>query len=189
VAQAAQSRIARFPGLHLTPLQWLHLTVLIAGPASQVTDQARNEMLAIARSSLAGIKPISVELSRVFYHPEAITLLARPREALAPVREAAERGTRAVMGRDSTDDRSSSPLWTPHVTLCYSTSEQPAGPIIAALGQDLPGCRVRVDALSLVVQQGAEWHWDWSTVGTVALAGDLPGREPEQARRAMPRPS
>ena len=176
VAQTAQSRIAHFPGLHLTPLQWLHLTVLIAGPASQVTDLARNEMLAIARSSLAGIKPISVDFSRVFFHPEAITLLARPAEALAPVREAAERATRAVMGGDSTDDSSCSPLWTPHMTLCYSTSEQPAGPVIAALGQDLPSCRVSVNALSLVVQRDAEWLWAWSAVGAVTLGSDLSGQ-------------
>jgi hypothetical protein len=78
--QAAQSRIAHFPGLHMTPLDWLHLTVLAVGPADQVSDQPRNEMLSIARSSLARIKPVSVEFSRVFYHPEAIGLLAHPAE-------------------------------------------------------------------------------------------------------------
>jgi 2'-5' RNA ligase len=169
-AQAAQSRIARFPGLHMTPLDWLHLTVLAAGPANQVSDQARNEMLSIARSSLARIKPISVEFSRVFYHPEAIALVAGPGEALAPVREAAERATRAVTGHAGTDDSSSSP-WTPHVTLCYSTSEQPAGPIIAALGKTVPRCCVTVGALSLVVQRGAEWLWDWLPAGMVTLPG------------------
>jgi 2'-5' RNA ligase len=171
-AQAAQSRITGFSGLHMTPLEWLHLTVLVAGPADQTPEPARSEMLSIARSSLAGIETISVEFSRVFYHPEAIGILARPAEALMPLREAAQRATRAVTGYDGDDDRSA-PLWTPHVTLCYSTSEQPAGPIITALGKDLPGCRVAVDALSLVVQRGAEWLWDWSPVGAVTLLGDL----------------
>jgi 2'-5' RNA ligase len=172
VAQAAQSRINGFSGLHMTPLEWLHLTVLVAGPADQIPDQARSEMLSIARSSLTGIEPVSVEFSRVFYHPEAIGILAWPAEALMPVREAAQRATRAVTGLDGADDRSS-PLWTPHVTLSYSTSEQPAGPIIKALGKILPCCRVSVDALSLVVQHGAEWLWDWSPVGGVAFPGDL----------------
>jgi 2'-5' RNA ligase len=170
--QAAQSRIAHFPGLHMTPLDWLHLTVLAVGPADQVSDQPRNEMLSIARSSLARIKPVSVEFSRVFYHPEAIGLLAHPAEALAPVREAAERATRTVTGHAGTHDGSSS-RWTPHVTVCYSTSEQPAGPVVAALGKAIPRCCVTVSALSLVVQRGAEWLWDWLPAGLVSLPGRL----------------
>lgn len=168
VAQEAQSRIGRFRGLHMTPLEWMHLTVLIAGPADQLPDQARARMLSIARASLSGTGPINVEFSRVFYHPEAIGLVAHPAEALAPMREAAQRATRAVTGHDGSGDRSS-PLWTPHVTLCYSTSEQPAAPIIAALGKNLPSCRISIDILSLVVQRGAEWHWNWSPVGAVTF--------------------
>ena len=176
-AQAAQSRVSNFPGLHMTPLQWLHLTVLIAGPADQISEQARIEMLAIARSSLSGTGPITIELSRIFYHPEAIVLTAHPAEALSPVREAAQRATQAVTGRSGTDDRSS-PEWTPHVTLCYSTSDQPAQPIITALGKELPKCQVSIANLSLVVQQGAEWLWNWSPVGAVSLPASPSARLP-----------
>ncbi len=120
-ARTAQSRISNFPGLHMTPLRWLHLTVLIAGPASHIPEHARNEMLAIATSSLSGTGPITIELSRIFYHPEAIVLTAHPAEALSPIREAAQRATQEVTGHSGSDDRSS-PEWTPNVTLCYSTS-------------------------------------------------------------------
>jgi 2'-5' RNA ligase len=156
--------------MHMTPLRWLHLTVLTAGPAAQVSDHDRNEMLAIARSSLSGIGAITIELSRIFYHPEAIVLLAQPAEALSPIREAAQQATQEVTGLSGSDDRSS-PQWTPHVTLCYSVSDQPAKPIIGALGKELPKCQVSIDNLSLVVQQGAEWHWRWSSVGAVSLPG------------------
>jgi 2'-5' RNA ligase len=178
-ARAAQSRISNFPGLHMTPLRWLHLTVLIAGPAGQISEHARNEMLAIARSSLSGTGPIAIELSRIFYHAEAIALTAHPAEALSPIREAAQRATLEVTGHSGTDDRSS-PQWTPHVTLCYSTSDQPAQPIIGALGKQLPKCQVSVDNLSLVVQQGAEWLWNWSPVGAVSLRGSPPARLPRK---------
>ena len=143
-AQAAQSRISNFSGLHMTPLRWLHLTVLIAGPADQISEHARNEMLAIARSCLADTGPITIEFSRIFYHPEAIVLTAHPAEALSPIRDAAQRATQAVTGHGGNDDRSS-PQWIPHVTLCYSTSIQPAQPIIAALGKGLPSCQVTID--------------------------------------------
>lgn len=178
-ARAAQSRISSFPGLHVTPLRWLHLTVLIAGPADQISEHARNEMLAIARSSLTDTGPITIELSRIFYHPEAIVLTAHPAAALNPIREAAQRATQAVTGHSGTDDRSS-PEWIPHVTLFYSTRVQPAQPIIAALGKELPKCQISIDSLSLVVQQGAERLWNWSPVGAVYLPGSPPIRLPRK---------
>jgi 2'-5' RNA ligase len=174
-AQAAQSRVSQFPGLHLTPLQWLHLTVLAAGPSDQISAHARSEMLARAGSYLGGTGSITVEFGRVFYHQEAIVLMAHPSEALLPIREAAERATRTVTGHSGANGRSSA-QWAPHVTLCYSTSVQPAQPIIAALGERLPSCQIAIDTLSLVVQQGAEWLWNWTPVGTVSLLGSSPTR-------------
>jgi 2'-5' RNA ligase len=187
-AQTAQSRIAHFTGLHMTPLQWLHLTVLAAGPSDQIPEHARNEMLAIARSYLADTGPITIEFSRIFYHPEAIVLAADPAEALSPIREAAKRATQAATGHGGNDGRSS-PQWMPHVTLCYSTSVQPAQPIIAALGKELPSCQVSIDTLSLVVQQGAEWLWNWSPAGVVSLAGSAPARLADTARGTYRTPS
>jgi 2'-5' RNA ligase len=180
-AQDAQSRVSHFSGLHLTPLQWLHLTVLTAGPADQISEHARSEMLARARSYLAGTGSITVEFGRVFYHQEAIVLTAHPAEALQPIREAAQRATRAVTGHSGANGRSS-PQWAPHVTLCYSTRLQPAQPIIAALGERLPSCQIAIDTLSLVVQQGAEWLWNWKPVGTVSLLGSSPTRLAGTAR-------
>jgi 2'-5' RNA ligase len=172
-ARIAQNRLAKFTGLHMTPLQWLHLTVLIAGPANQISGQAMDEMLAAARLSVSGTAPITIELSQVIYHPEAIVLAAQPAGALSPIREAARQATLAVTGRDAVAERSS-PIWTPHVTLCYSTSTQPAEPIIAALGKKLPDCQVTIDSFNLVIQRGAEWLWNWSPVGTIHISGSLP---------------
>lgn len=167
-ARVARDRISGFAGLHTTPLQWLHLTVLIAGPAGQFSNAAVHEMLETARKFVSDTGPITVEFSHIFYHPEAIGLIAQPAEALAPLREAAQRATHAVTGRSGLAERSS-PIWTPHVTLCYSTRTQPAQPIIAALGDRLPRSQVTIDGLTLVNQRGAEWLWNWSPVGTVSL--------------------
>jgi hypothetical protein len=56
--------------------------------------------------------------------------------------------------------------WMPHVTVAYSTAVQSAGPIIAALGRELPECKITV---SLIAQQGAERQWDWHQVAEVQL--------------------
>jgi 2'-5' RNA ligase len=127
-------------------------------------------MLAEARTLLSDAAPIKVTFSRVFYHPEAIVLGVYPQGALAPIHEAALAATRAITGQDGKiSDRKQS--WKPHVTLCYSTGRQPAEPIIAALGRELPACEVSVQSLSLVVQRGPERLWDWHHIGTARLGG------------------
>jgi hypothetical protein len=59
--------------------------------------------------------------------------------------------------------------WTPHVTVCYSTGEQPAAPVIAELGKAIPACEFTIDRLSLVIQNGPEQLWDWRVAGTALL--------------------
>lgn len=168
VASSAQEKLSRFGGLHMTPLEWLHITTLIAGSSGEVSDGQMERMLNNAARSLSRVHPVTITLERVFYHPEAILLDVQPRRALLPVLEAARAATRAVLGRDGASGTATS-LWMPHVTLCYSTTEQAAEPIIATLGKRLPSCEVTIDALSLVVQRGPERLWNWHPVGSVHL--------------------
>ncbi|GLZ15301.1 hypothetical protein Acsp04_55360 [Actinomadura sp. NBRC 104425] len=169
LAQAAQKRLAEFRGLHMTPAEWLHITVLVAGPDDEITDDRQREMLAAASSILADIPPVTITLGRVFYHPEAIALIAHPADALAKVREAVQEVTHKVTGRGESSKQSSS--WSPHVTIAYSEAEQPAQPLISALGRELPSREVTLSAVSLVVQRGKERLWDWHPVGQARLVG------------------
>ena len=50
IAATAGQRLAGFPGLHMTPLQWLHVTVLRVGTADVVTQGDMNRMLARAQA-------------------------------------------------------------------------------------------------------------------------------------------
>jgi 2'-5' RNA ligase len=59
--------------------------------------------------------------------------------------------------------------WVPHVTLAYSTSAQPAAPIIATLGRKLPEHGIRVERVDLIIQEGAERLWNWRSVAEVSL--------------------
>lgn len=170
IARQAQQRLAGFGGLHMTPMRWLHITVLPAGPAAEIDRDARQEMLTRAGSRLSGTAPVTVTLSRVFYHPEAIVLGVSPASALAPVFDAAQAATREVTGAcGGAGSLGAHSSWVPHLTLCYSITEQPAAPVIAALGKALPACEVTIEQLSLVVQNGPEPLWDWHPVGAVRL--------------------
>lgn len=134
LARQAHDRLAPFTGLHMTPREWLHMTVHVAGPADQFSDQQTRRMTAVASDFLADVPPITVRLSKILYHPEAIMLAVTPAENLAPIRAAALAATKAVASVVV-------PGWTPHVTLCYSTAQQPAQPIITALGNNCPSAR------------------------------------------------
>ena len=173
VVRDAQQRLAEFGGLHMTPLRWLHITVLLAGSAGEMTQDQTNEMLASARALLLGTPPVAVALKRVIYHPEGIALAVSPEGALDPLFEAAQAATSEVTGIAAENPR---PAWMPHLTLCYSTGQQLAAPVIAALGRELPSCEVTIDKLSLVIQRGPELLWDWRPIGAADLLGGLGGR-------------
>lgn len=170
-AATARQRLARFTGLHMTPPEWLHVTILRAGTADTMTQEDMNRMVARAQADLARTAPVTITLQRVLYHPEAIVLSVSPGSALAPVLAAARTATHEILGPDAGDLEGNE--FVPHLTLCYSTAEQPAAPVIAELGKTLPPCEVTVGELSLVVQDGPEDEWNWRVAGSVRLLGGL----------------
>ncbi|MEV5750919.1 2'-5' RNA ligase family protein [Actinoallomurus sp. NPDC052308] len=168
LARQVRKRISGFPGFHITPDKWLHATILIAGTTSEISRDRMSAMLHHASQTLEDVSPMSVTLGRVLYHPEAIMLGISPERALDPIREAVQASTCEVIGSTG-QVRNASGIWNPHVTVAYSTAEQPAGPIISKLGKDLPPRAVRIAAVSLVVQWGPERLWDWEPVGAIRL--------------------
>lgn len=59
IAGEAQKRLAAFSGLHMTPLKWLHMTTLIAGPANRISPESISRMAGSASRLLAGTPPIT----------------------------------------------------------------------------------------------------------------------------------
>jgi 2'-5' RNA ligase len=165
IARDAQQRLADFTGLHMTPIERLHLTALMLGPATHFSENQLQQMIEVAAVRLANTLPITVTTGEVIYHPEAIMLAVEPHQALATMRDALHAAAYAVTGRGDTDAR----RWVPHITVSYSTADQPVAPIKAALGYQLRRCRFRVSAVSLVVQRGSEKLWDWRIVDTIRL--------------------
>lgn len=97
-AGEAQRRLARFGGFHLTPERWLHVTVMLAGTADDITPTQRSTMLDTARKALSGTPPITITLERVLYSPEGIVLGISPADALMPVMTAARSATAKATG-------------------------------------------------------------------------------------------
>lgn len=167
LARVAQRRLAGLPGLDLVPQQWLHLTTLVVGFADQVSDTQVAAMTAGARRILEDVAPIPVTFGRVYYHPEAVVLLAEPPAALVPVLDAVTAASQAA-GCPGQPDTSP---WRPHVSVAYSSTARPAGPLIAALGRQLPAADITVSSVSLVAQTQVGRSWQWRPVAEVMLAG------------------
>ncbi|MEV0361095.1 2'-5' RNA ligase family protein [Nocardia fusca] len=168
-ATAAQRAFSSFPGLHMTPREWLHITTLMAGPAEAITREQMSAMVSAARARLREVPPVPVFIEKVLYHAEAISLGVQPAQALVPLLDAVRSATRTIIGPGEASDSSPS-SWIPHVTVAYSTAEQPTGPMISALGTAVPRREVTIDAVTLVVQWGPERRWDWEPVGTACCA-------------------
>ena len=164
IAAVARERLAPFTGLHFTPMQWHHITMFAAGPADEFSAASIEKMIDSVTSMLAETPPITISLGSVLYHPEAIVLRVQPDNALDSVSAAVQAATRDVAGRDEPTKHQP---WSPHITLAYSTSIQPAGPIIDALGRRLPACEIVIDRISLVMQEGAERLWNWRSIAEV----------------------
>lgn len=169
-AQKAQDQLANFSGLHMTPLDWLHMSVLVVGTTDEVTSDQMKKMVDLASLSLSNAPPIKVTLGRVLYHPEAIMLGIEEEGALDPILNAAKTATTCIAGREGYTT-SGPGSWLPHMTLCYSTSKQAAEPLIHTLGVKLPVCEIIIDTLTLVVQWGPERQWHWEPVGSALLSG------------------
>jgi 2'-5' RNA ligase len=162
LASIARERLTCFSGLHFTPERWLHVTTLAVGLVEEFTEADAGNMVRRATGSLSDIPPVRIVLGKILYHPEAIALGMEPNGALDPVRDAVHS---AVMNGQEKEHGS----WVPHVTLAYSTSVQPAAPIIAALGRKLPEHGVSVDRVNLIRQEGPERLWNWRSVAEVSL--------------------
>jgi 2'-5' RNA ligase len=166
LAAVARRRLAGFAGLHAVPERWLHLSVLRVGLAADLPRAALEDMVARARAGLQAAGPVTAGLGPVRYDADAIALAVGPDGVLDPVR--AVLADAARLAGAGPGEPAAAP-WAPHVTVAYSTQDQPDGPVVAALGRELPAGQITVDSVSLVAQHGPERDWDWQPLASVPL--------------------
>ena len=167
LAAAAQAKLSGLPGLDMVEPRLLHLTTYIVGFEDELAETTVEQMVTKVRERLAEMPPIPVTVGRIGYHPQAVSLLVEPLNALGPVFDAVEDATDSLVhgGHADTDP------WIPHISVAYSHSSGPAAPIINALGRSLPKARITVKSISLVSQTQVNRSWQWTPVAEVFLTG------------------
>jgi 2'-5' RNA ligase len=166
-AQDARDSLSPFPGFHLTPTEWLHMTTLMVGPAEHIEVSQLTDMISAASEDLASTRAIAANISRVLYHPEAVMLAVDPAEALLPLRKAAQAAARQQEGHAEPTQN-----WIPHMTVGYSVARQLAKPIIDRVGFSITSHELTIDRMTLVIQWGPERSWNWEPVGEISLASN-----------------
>jgi 2'-5' RNA ligase len=167
LAEMAQARLRGKAGLDMVAPRLLHLTTYIVGFADEIPKRAVAEIVNGARERLSRVAPISVSIGRIGYHPQAVTLLVEPPDALNPVLDAVRSATDAVGCEGHTD----TDPWRPHISVAYSHASGPAAPIISALGRSLPETEITIRSINLVSQVQVERSWQWESVEEVYLDG------------------
>jgi 2'-5' RNA ligase len=166
VAAVARRRLESFPGLHVTPESYLHLRVLPVGLAGDLAPSSVDAMVGLVRRELQRMPPVTVCFGRVLYHPETVSLGMQPGDALDSMSAVIRAATDSALGRPG---EAAGQPWVPHVTIAYSARDQPAAPIIAALGRELPECEITIDRVTLVAQHGPEREWRWQPLASASL--------------------
>jgi 2'-5' RNA ligase len=161
-----QAVLARLDGLDPIPRPWLHLTMQGIGHVADVPDDQLADLTDRARAAVAGLGPIPVRFDRVRVYSEALVLEPRPAEPIAVLRQTLRDVIAEVIG--TAPGRAG---FTPHVSIAYVNTDQPADAAIAAVeGVHPEPAEVTIDAVSLIEQHRDNTMYEWRTITTVPLA-------------------
>ncbi|MEU7229957.1 2'-5' RNA ligase family protein [Streptomyces chrestomyceticus] len=157
LAAAYRTALADVAGLDLVPDRWLHLTTQGLGFADTVPDDEVRAVLAAAATRLAALPPFDLTLHRPETTPEAIRWEATPTDPPAAVRTALRDAIRTVRGTVDEPDG-----FTPHISIAYSNTTGPAGPVQAALDTvDASPATTHIDHVDLVRLNRDRHMYEW----------------------------
>jgi 2'-5' RNA ligase len=169
VADLAERYLAELdePGLDPTAPERLHISVQQVGFDDEVSEHEASQVLHAARKLT--VAPLALLLGSVDPNPESVNLRVAPWEPIRSLRRQLREATAGVIGSDrlpGTDDH----FW-PHVSIGYTNTELPTGPLLRRLEElsHRAPVSVLVRRIDLVLLNRDDRAWTWSTIGTVPL--------------------
>ncbi|WP_232108075.1 2'-5' RNA ligase family protein [Streptomyces gossypiisoli] len=166
---AAEYRSALAPlGDILTPIpdQWLHLTMQGIGFVGEVKEAAVHAIAEAARLRLASVPAFDLGIGPAVLDPEAVLLHVHPDGPVRAVRDS----IRAAIGEVLGNVPEKAEGFTPHVSVAYSASDDPADLIAQALAEnDATPARARISSAELIVIHRDNCMYEWETFAKVPL--------------------
>ncbi|MBC9004025.1 2'-5' RNA ligase family protein [Micromonospora aurantiaca (nom. illeg.)] len=157
------------PGLDLVPLDGLHLTMQGLGFTDEVTTNDIEAIVAETQRRCAGLQPLELSLGPVDPDAEGIGLLVRPWDRVEHLRATIRDAISAVWPAVP----EAAEGFRPHVTVAYSGSQAPTGPICARLAElrEQPPARVTIRQATLIALRREDQTYNWTTVAVAPLGG------------------
>lgn len=165
--------VVSMPGLNPVPAQWVHITVLHAGPQSETSDAELEAVIGKVRAAAATLAPFDLTLYPPTVGTVALECAGRPGAAARRLWELTAAATRTVMGERF---ELIPAVYYPHASLAYAGPEGHLADRTAlkVMLSDVEAVPVTVGAhtLSLVSQ----WHDGtsqivWENLASVPLGG------------------
>lgn len=158
------------PGLHMVPPEWLHVTVLHAGPRTEATAEEIARITDRVREAVAGTGPVTLTFSRPAVGATGIGRDARPGKAARRLWEATWDATVAVVGeRWNLVPKT----YTPHVTIAYAgrDADRADRAHLTSILSDIDAGEVTMTfpALTLVSQWHTHENIVWEPLATIPL--------------------
>jgi 2'-5' RNA ligase len=159
------------PQLDPVPLRWLHLTMQGLGFTDQIARADVDRIVAAVEKRCAGLLPVEVRIGPAHVDPETIQMPVHPADPLAGVRAAVREGIADVWGGERVPEAADG--WRPHVSLGYSNSAGPAGPVAGALNAGGGHTAdLIVSSVSLIDLNRDNRMYEWLDVATVVFGSN-----------------
>ncbi|WP_161606073.1 2'-5' RNA ligase family protein [Microlunatus speluncae] len=160
-----QAVLAPVAGLDPIPRPWLHMTLQGIGFSNEVPDDQLAELIERARSALSGLRSIPARFDRLRIYSEALALEPEPAESITALRQTLREVTAEVIGEAPGRDG-----FTPHVSIAYVNTDQPAAATVAAVESISPEpAEETIGAVTLLEQHRDNTRYEWRTITTLPL--------------------
>lgn len=161
--------LSGFAGLDLIPHRWLHVTMQGVGHVDQIDDVQVGRVITAVRARLAELDPVVLRFDRPVVRPEAIALPALPASEVDRLRTAIRAALGEVLGVANVPESGTG--YQPHLSLAYSSGDQPAEPIVAALdAAPGPPVELEVTEAALIIQHRDNRMYEWTTKARAPIA-------------------
>ncbi|GAB3173643.1 hypothetical protein GCM10027059_45040 [Myceligenerans halotolerans] len=153
-------------GLDPIPRRWLHLTMQGLGFTDDVPDTDVRDIVQEATARLSKVPVFDMTLGPVEGDDEATGLLVRPRDAVHAVRDAIRETIGTVW-----DTVPEAPEFRPHVSIAYSNSDVPTGPLRERLAvlRELEPVTIPIRSVQLIRLNRDHRMYQWDTITDAPL--------------------
>lgn len=181
---AYQQAIMHIAGIDPIPAKWLHLTMQGIGFVDQVDEEQLADLTATIQRNIRAVQLPVVTFHLPVVRPEAVYLPAEPPGPICALRSAVHAAIVEVLG---SEQQQLAKGYRPHVSLAYSNTDQPAAPIVEALGRvKAEPVTVEIRNVELLQFHRDQLMYEWARATPLAIGAEAVIGQPAERLTSGP---